>query len=262
MALGSYSVVRYSNHLNDQRVNLGVLLWHPIDGMKCRFSPSLDRVHAVDPRALLTPLKKQLDAIEGELQQDASGGAKLTELSRWFKEGLEVAPPYPAQIQSADETVEHLYQMLVSPVQEIRRASTQQQFERKVTSALVRTAAHLRVPCENIGRRKVRDLTVTIGVRTGKADHRTLWRAVSLQAHDHPERQLAFAKAAAMDINVVRADAAYRADRQYVTLQGPKRSAMAGLEESRKWLDSVADKVFVIESAEAVPGVLEKALLK
>ena len=34
MALGAYSLVRYSNELNDQRVNLGVLLWHPQDGFR------------------------------------------------------------------------------------------------------------------------------------------------------------------------------------------------------------------------------------
>jgi hypothetical protein len=262
MALGSYSVVRYSNHLNDQRINLGVLVWHPIDGVRCRFSPSLDRVHAVDPRVSLTPLKKQLDAIAGELQTQASGKERLAELSRWFKEGLEVAYPYPAQIQSADETVEHLYQTLVSPLPEIRRASTQYQFERKVRSALREVAKAHNVKCEEIGTRKFGHVVVNVGVRTVAADHKTLWRALSLQAHDHPDRQVAFAKATAMDIRVVRDSEHYKSHRHYVTLQGPKRSAMAGLADSRAWLDTVADKVFVIESADAVPAVLEKALIR
>src|SRR2546427_11125278 len=140
MALGAYSVIRYSNHLNDQRVNLGVLVWHPFDGFRYRFSPSLDRVQAVDPRVPLTPLKKQLENIASELQAQSANKETLVRLSHWFKEGLEVVPPYPAQIQSADEMTEHLYQMLVSPTTEIRRASTQQQFERGVRTALVEAA--------------------------------------------------------------------------------------------------------------------------
>jgi len=262
MALGSYSVVRYSNHLNDQRVNLGVLVWHPTDGLRYRFSPSLDRVHAVDPRAPLTPLKKQLDAIAGELKTEAAGKERLAELSRWFKEGLEVAAPYPAQIQSADEMVEHLYQTLVSPIPEIRRASTQYQFERKVRSALLEAAQVHNLKFEEIGPRKFGQLVVNVGLRTVGNDHKTLWRALSLQAHDHPDRQIAFAKATAMDIRIVRDSEHYKSHRHYVTLQGPKRSAMAGLEDSRAWLGNVADKVFVFESADAVPAILEKALLR
>jgi hypothetical protein len=41
MPLGAYSVIRFSNNLNDQRVNLGVVVWHPLDGLRLRLSPSL-----------------------------------------------------------------------------------------------------------------------------------------------------------------------------------------------------------------------------
>lgn len=263
MALGSYSIIRYSNNLSDQRVNLGVLVWHPLDGYRCRFSPSLDRVQAVDPRVPLTPIKKQLEEIEGRLKGESTGNDALVKLSHWFKEGLEVAPPYPAQIQSLDEMTEHLYQKLVSPVPEIRRSSTQYQFERSVRSALVQTAKKLHgVKCEDIGLRKFGHLMVNVGMRTIADDRKTLWRALSLQAHDRQDRQLAFAKATAMDINVVKSDSHYKAHRQYVTLLGPKLSATAGLKDSRAWLESVADDVFVVENVEQFPPILEKALLR
>ena len=262
MALGSYSVVRYSNHLNDQRINLGVVVWHPLDGFRCRFSPSLDRVQAVDPRVLLRPLKEQLDGIAGELRAESVGKDILVRLSQRFKEGLEVAQPYPARIQSADEMTDHLYQMLVSPVPEIRRASTQYQFERKVRSVLMEAAKAHRVKYEEIGQKKIGHLLVDVGVRTVADDRKILWRALSLQAHDRPDRQLAYAKATAMDINVVKGADHYKNHRQYVTLQGPKASAVAGLKDSINWLESVADEVFVAEDAAGFPKILEKAFLR
>jgi hypothetical protein len=262
MALGAYSIIRYSDHLSDQRVNLGVLVWHPLDGFKYRFSPGLDRVHSVDPRVALTPIKKQMDAIVSELKGDAAGKETLTELSRCFKEGLEVAAPYPAQIQSAEEMIDHLYQALVSPVPEIRRASTQLQFERRAYSAVFQIAKAHRVKCEEIGRKKLGHLTVNVGLRTIGDDRKTLWRALSLQAHDHPDRQLAFAKATAMDISVVKGSELYRSYHHFVTLQGPKAAALAGLADSKAWLESVADKVFVVETADALPKIVEKALSK
>lgn len=264
MALGSYSVIRYSNHLNDQRVNLGVLVWHPFDGFRCRIAPSLERAQAVDPRVALTPLRKQLEDITGELQkQDVAGKEALVSLSHRFKEGLEVAEPYPAQIQSADEMTEHLYQVLVSPVPDFRRSSTQHQFERSVRSALVDAAKRLpKVKCEELGTRRFGHLSVNVGVRTTADDRKTLWRALSLQAHDQTDRQLAFAKSTAMDINVVRTDSHYKNHRHCVTLLGPKAKATAGLKDSVTWLESVADSVFVVENVDAVPRIIEKEILR
>lgn len=51
MLLGAYSVVRYSDCVSDQRINLGVMVWHPLEGFARRFSPHLDRARAVDPQA-------------------------------------------------------------------------------------------------------------------------------------------------------------------------------------------------------------------
>src|SRR5437899_12976132 len=95
MPLGAYSIIRYSNNLNDQRVNLGIVVWHPLDGFANRLSPSLDRAQAVDPRVRITGLKKQLDVIKGLLSAPPAEGLEiLKSLSQQFREGLEVSPPY------------------------------------------------------------------------------------------------------------------------------------------------------------------------
>ena len=51
--------------------------------------------------------------------------------------------------------------------------------------------------------------------------------------------------------NYVKGDAHYKNHRHFVTLQGPKPSALAGLKDSRVWLESVADEVFLVENVEA-----------
>lgn len=120
MALGAYSLIRYSNHLSDQRINLGVVVWHPYDGFRHRFSPALERVPAIDPRIRIRPLKDQLEIIRSEIGHAPElGKSELQRLAKWFREGMEVTEPYPAQISDIDQTLEELYAMLVSPVPEI-----------------------------------------------------------------------------------------------------------------------------------------------
>lgn len=132
MPIGAYSIVRFSNNASDQRVNVGVLVWHPLEGVKFKFSPSLDRIQAVDPRVSISSVKDQLEVIRGELavHNAEEGPVTLNRLSSWFKNGVEVSSPYPAKIASTNELLERLYETLVYPVPEIQRASSQRQFER------------------------------------------------------------------------------------------------------------------------------------
>lgn len=264
MVLGAYSIVRYSNHLSDQRVNLGVLLWHPIDGFTYRFSSSLERVRAIDQRARLKSLRVQLDLIRGELDANQDKGREvLLGLSRAFKEGLEVTSPYPARIQSLQELLDHLYEMLVSAVPEIRRASSQTQFEKKVATCLSATFEQVcpKGTFEDLGTRAVNGVHVEAGIRTSTSRRTALWRALSLQAKDHPTDQVAVSKATALDILTVRQSFEDLKDaRQIVLLQPPKPKASDGLNESIAWLEHEADDVVLVPDVESLPKLLEPKL--
>lgn len=264
MALGAYSTIRYSNNLNDQRVNLGVILWHPLDGFSVRISPYLDRVSAIDPRVRVKPLKVQLDSIKDELAAPSpSGREKLTDLASWFREGLEVTEPYPARISSLAEAMDRLYEQLVSPVTEISRASSQRQFERGVERVLRAAVKQLdpKAKCENIGKKALNGVQIDVGFRTTIRRHTALWRALSLQAKDNHDDQIAKAKATALDIGTIRRSfAEFKNARQVVSLQPPKPRASQHLADVLAWLKRDADDVVVVPDVATMSQLLETKL--
>jgi hypothetical protein len=166
MGLGAYSVVRYADDLSDQRINLGVLLWHPVDGFRCRFSSSVDRVQAIDPRVTVKPIKKQLDDIKDKVTSAPPREKELlVSLCNTFRYGLVISSPYPARISSADETLDRLYDLLVSPVPEIRRASSQRIFEGSLKKT-IETSMQTEWPdgrVEQLGSESVKGIPINIG---------------------------------------------------------------------------------------------------
>src|SRR5437016_1420683 len=90
------------------------------------------------------------------------------------------------------------------------------------------------------------------GLRTTTRRRTALWRALSLQAQEHAEDQLARAKATAIDIDTIRSIGAYKRVKQLVTLQPPKPKAQQHLKEAITWLKREADEVILIED----PGAL------
>lgn len=264
MSLGAYSIVRYSNNLSDQRINLGVVVWHPIDGFECRFTPSLDRVKAIDPRLQTKPLRAQLDVIEQQLRSKASTRETLAELASWFRHGLEVTEPYPAKMHSLIETIEHFYELLVCPVEEFRRKSSQRQFEGVVQRTLNTTVQQLDPHgiSEDRGLHRVNGVSVQIGIFTEVRHQKALWRAVSLQSLERPDAQLAKAKATALDIQVVRGIQAYRHVPQIAVLQEPKPDTSDALEESIAWLKREANEVLPVRNADALAQLIPERLMR
>jgi len=267
MALGAYSIIRYANDLNDQRINLGVLVWHPQDGSRHRLSPFLDRAQAVDPRVHTKDLKQQLAAIvEGfEAKSADTGKESLKRLSAMFRNGVEVTAPYPAEMFDIDSMLDRLYLQLVSPVDEIRRASSQKQFEKSLkaglASAIKKMAPTLRL--QEYGPRQLNGIAVNVGIRTASSQWQALWRAVSLQSEDRPDDQIAKAKAAALDIATIRTELTdFKRDQHYVALQAPKPKAAERLKESIAWLEHHADKVLVVEGGPSMSSSLEAVLTR
>lgn len=260
MALGAYSIIRYSNTLSDQRINLGIALWHPKDGMRFRFVPGLDRVRTIDPNTSLMPLRAQLKAIETELSAETASSETLQVLSRWFRTGVEVTAPYPARIQSADETAEVLFQRLVSPNPFIR-SSSQRQFEQQFKKTLDAVARRSGARVEELGTRNLGDVTIALGLQTviehdGHATN-AIWKPLSLQSYDATKLQLAFAKETAQDITVIKSLPEFQKQHIYVPVKPPKPSASAGLEESLAWLRRGGATNAFVEGTPAMEEILQ-----
>jgi hypothetical protein len=262
MSLGAYSIVRYANDLNDQRVNLGVVVWHPREGFAHRFTYALDRIQAVNPRAHLRPVREQLNIIKEELDRPVKRERNSLEtLAGLFTEGIQVTTPYPARIYSAYDALERLFSMLVSPFPEIRRASSQRQFEAAFGKALRQIVESFPIGrIEEIGTVQIDGVPTTIGFRTITQRKKTLWRPLSLHALDTPEKQLTEAKAAALDVFTTRRMPEYRADAHVVALQQPKTQSSERLEEVVACLKKATDTVLIGADSESfgeqVPALL------
>jgi Protein of unknown function (DUF3037) len=250
MRLGAYSVVRYADDVGDQRINLGVFVWHPVEGYRCRFSPSLDRVQAIDPRVAITPLRRQIEQIKETLSSAEPQQRDTLEcLSRTFRHGLVVSDPYPAKISSVEETLDRLYGLVVSPVPEIRRASSQKMFENSVKKTL-EVSLQVNWPkgrIQQIGRRVVNGIPINVGLRTRIRDSgpAALWHPLSLQSEIRPEAQLAAAKATVLDIFKTRDLDSYKYDRQYVPLLAPRAKSAGQMDDIVNALKAAADQVWV-----------------
>jgi hypothetical protein len=265
MPVGAYSVVRFSNNASDQRVNVGVLVWHPLEGVKFKFSPSLDRIQAVDPRVPISTVKEQLEVIRSELALPAAaeGPVTLNRLASWFKNGVEVSAPYPAKIASTDELLERLYETLVYPVPEIQRASSQRQFERsfeKTLRGVIKVVAP-KIKCERVGTRKFGTVLVNVGIRTIGPHHRTLWHPLSLLSKKRPDEQIALSKATAMDINVIRDSGnGFSNHKHLVTLQTPRVKDSHALKNSVDWLKHEADDVILVRENQDLALLIQQAI--
>jgi hypothetical protein len=263
VALGFYSIVRYSNTLNDQRVNLGVLVWHPVEGFRSRIVSGLDRVHTIDPTAALTPLRSQLQAIEQEMQSESASSETLGVLSRWFRTGVEVTEPAPAKIQSADETAENLFHRLVSPNPFVR-SSSQRQFEQSFTKLLHNLGNRYGARVEELGKRNLGDVVVSLGVQTvaqhGRQTACALWKPLSLQSYEQSKLQIAYAKDLAQDISVIKGLPEFHRHSVYVPVKPPKPSASEGLEEAFAWLKRGGATAAFVEGSRSMEQTIEAEL--
>jgi hypothetical protein len=264
VGIGAYSIVRYADDVGDQRINLGVLLWHPLDGFRYKVSSSIDRVQAINPRLTIKPIKQQLDLIKKRVA-GASPGAKevLQDLARTFRRGLVISDPYPARIASADETLERLYALLVSPIPEIHRASSQKQFEASLKRT-IRASLQSGWPAgqvKDIGIRKIGGIPVNVGVRTIiNATHAALWHSLSFQSEHRPDTQLRTAKATVLDILKAREIEAFKRDKQFVAVRGPRAKASEGFAEVVSCLEHAADEVFLADDEVVLLARVQRGL--
>jgi hypothetical protein len=272
--LGCYSVVRYSDSLSDQRVNLGILLWHPQEGYRQCFLKNLDGVSAISPKVELQDLKYQLHVIEERISANHKDGpAKFAELSEWFRDGLEVTSPYPARFQDLQSALHRLRvallpQMpvsqdlaLVSPQYLALRDETLtgHRFEMGVFRAIER-AAHLRnASAEPMQVRRIGKLPINPGLRTVAGRRKALWRALPFRRNQKAKSQVSEAKNVAMDFLVLSDDPEFRNHQRFAVVQ-VKRPLESSADESIAWLKKTTDRVFSIDRPEAAARLLDQAL--
>lgn len=261
MTLGAYVLVRFANDVRDERLNLGVLVWHPGDGFHSRFLSSFDRVRAIDPTIRLQALHRTVNHIIGRLDGQADGGRRLfAELSAEFREGLQVSGVFPARLNSLEAMVDRLYSLLVEPP-EADGTPLIASFQAKLEWSLRESVLELDPNglFEDLGSRYIGGASVNVGVHVRVRQSQMIWRGVSLRTNAR-EDQLARAKATAMDIIRVRSLSDFSAMRQVVAVESPRKAETATMNESRQWLRSAEAEIVEVSDVDELPSRVEEAL--
>jgi len=125
-------------------------------------------------------------------ERTASEEDLLVELCKNFMHGLAVSSPYPAKISSADETLNRLYELLVSPTPEIRRASSQRAFANSLKKTIEASLEGWRgARVQQVGVKNVHGIAVDVGLRTQipQSSKAALWHPLSSHSETKAEAQ-------------------------------------------------------------------------
>src|SRR5215212_4197162 len=123
--LGQYSIVSYIHELRGERVNVGVLVWHPLFGCIFRRSSNLARVRTIDESADLSRVRSALDWINETTKTWPKGDKSPLEiLAQQFRHRLVVTSPLNARIQDPPSTLERLSASLLPPEPFMRASPT------------------------------------------------------------------------------------------------------------------------------------------
>lgn len=261
---GQYSVVTYMHELRGERVNLGVLVWHPLLGGCLKFAKSFQRVRCIDDTADVPRLRQVCEEIRSVVEgAEAEGQCPLPELARQFRHGVIVSPPMKARIQDPAATLERLSASLLAKEPFIRTSSTAQ-FARAFSAQLVaeikqRGATNVRA--NYLEEETFQPVAITVCYSHDSALH--LWRAFSFTSLDRLEDQVTTAKAIFAENADLRALPKYRTAHLRLAVQTPKPQFRADWAKAQAWLRRATDDVIHFEDRasldQKVPQLLTAA---
>jgi hypothetical protein len=258
MAIGAYSVVRFADSLRDERINLGIIVWHPYQGFSHIIPKALDRAKTINPWLDSDDVKRQMAFLKHELDSDGVDGvATLTKLSSTLREGFQVSVPYPTRLSGAKECADHLFHLLVAKFDRTDKAAeVELPIQQKLTSDL-RSVSHQidpRAIVQDMGERHIAQVRVNIGIRTFVHDRDYLWRMVSLNTRT--DDQISRAKATAMDILKIKGLTEFDRYRQAVAVLTPAKTGGESFAEANRWLNDQADNVVAFRNPNEIPGLI------
>lgn len=248
MAIGAYSIVRYVDSLNDQRINLGVIAFHPVDGYVYKHLDSLARLRAVDDSIDTDAVESQLGEI-GAIRTETSRRA-LDLLCKEYRHAVVITEPYPARISSANAVLERLFDRLVTSGGTRSKDSHQKTFEASVYKTLQALSKSLNVQVKRLGKDQLNGVSVNLGIHTAGRSGSALWHPLSLEAKSSPSARIERAKSTAMDALAIKnKHKTYASERQIIAVQTPA-DKVPGVDEALEWIKESEADLLAIE-----PGV-------
>jgi hypothetical protein len=264
-SLGQYSVVSYVHQLRGERVNLGVLVWHPLSGCVFRPPKNLSRIRYIDESADLKWIRSAIGQIKETAETWSRGDdSPLGGLAREFRHGLVVTRPLNARVQDPLSTHERLSASLIPP-EPYRRASSTRQFSGVFARYLQKELEHRGVSefrGNFIEEEAFQPIEVTASFNVSSESY--LWRAFSFAGRSDLNEQLTLAKSVVAENTVLRSLKKYSDAHLFVAAQMPKPQARAEWDMAIEWLNQASDKVEVFEDRQSleakVPDLLPPTL--
>lgn len=247
---GEYSLICYTHPLRGERINLGLAVWHPLQGTAWKLVPNPSRAHCVDEKANLQRLQSELDEIVAVLAdwQDKEE-SPLTFLHDQFNNGLVVTPPMTALVQDKSWMRDRLASIVLPPAPFMRASSTRQftaAFAARMRAALqARKEPPIRLETDYSEQETFQPVRVAVHYVTERQD--VLWRTMSFASLSEGERQLTAAKAVYAENDDLRELKKYKNSELNLAVQLPKPTERASWDDCLRWLNRQADHVETFE---------------
>jgi hypothetical protein len=250
---GQYSLVSYVHELRGERVNLGVLVWHPRFGAKFHFIKGISRVRTVDEGADLERVRRTLEHVTKVLSEWPKGSdSPLEKLASEFRHRLIVESPMNARICDPDFTVERLSSSMLPP-EPFARSSTAVQFANAFVSRLTKRLQEKGVKGfrTNYNEQETfQPIRIAAFYKQKAIEH--LWRTASFAALNKPEEQLTLAKAIYAENTEVRSLRKYKNAELSLAVQMPKPQNRSEWSKSVSWLKREAEHVTIFEDRQSI----------
>jgi len=245
---GQFSIVSYVHQLRGERVNLGVLVWHPLLGHAFQFAKYLDRVRIVDEAANASRVKANLDEIKETISSWSEElESPLEYLSSAFQHGVVVSPPQNARMQSPQATLERTYSHVMAP-EPFMRASSTTQFSKAFSSQMQQALGELNrkiIKADYVETEAFKPVNVALWFEGRERSY--LWRAHSFAALESIERQVTAAKAIHAENNDLLSLPKYEEVRIGMAVQLPKPRFRSSWDEVHDWLSRTSPTIEVFE---------------
>lgn len=259
--LGQYSVVSYVHELRGERINLGVLVWHPLAGCVFQRSRNLTRVRTIDESADIDRVRSALEQINETAKSWQGSGSPLEGLAREFRHRLIVTEPLNAYVWDPSSTLEELSASLLPPEPSFVRAPSTKQFANAFARYLENELKQRGVSefrSNFVEEETFQPIEVTAAFNVSSESY--LWRAFSFAGRNNLNEQLMLAKSVVAENAVLRSLKKYSDTQLFVAAQMPKPRARADWGMAVEWLDQASDRVEVIEDRQSLEEKLPELL--
>jgi hypothetical protein len=258
--LGEYAMVIYTHPLRGERLNIGVIVWHPWQRPVWRFISNVGRVREIDENADISRVRAELASIEALLEEWRDASSPLARLHAEFRYKVVVTSPRPARISDAAWTLERLTSTVL-PASTYARRSSAKQFARSFTKLIIDELHRLNVA--DVQRNVTEERTfdpIQIDIAYVHADRYVLWRTNSFSSVHKLNDQLGLAKAIHAENSQLRTVADYHDAELNVAIQLPQPHERADWHRVWHWIDASASRAFAFEDRESVSQKLPALL--